>query len=176
LLLQGNYIAPPSVTIEVGPCEITKGTNLSSGESLAVGVPFHYSVTTHTHKEANLAKYLFLVVAMTLCLAVGVSAQEAMKEPASGGKVVVIVTHEVKDYNTWRKGYEADELNRKNAGFKVSGVYADVKNPNMVSVIGEFPNAAAAEAFTTSPKLKEVMEKAGVIGKPDVKVLTVALK
>ena len=123
-----------------------------------------------------MAKYLFLVVAMTLCLAVGASAQEAMKKPAEGGKVTVIVTHEVKDYNSWRKGYDADATNRKNAGFKVSGVFADVNNPNMVTIIGEFPNAAAAEAFTTSPKLKEVMEKAGVIGKPDVKVLTLKSK
>ncbi len=119
-----------------------------------------------------MAKYLFLVVAMTLFLAVGVSAQEAMKMPAHDGKVFVIVTHEVKDYSSWRKGFDADASNRKNAGFKVSGVYADVNNPNMISVIGEFPSAAAAEAFTTSPKLKEVMEKAGVVGKPDVKVLT----
>jgi quinol monooxygenase YgiN len=119
-----------------------------------------------------MGKNLFLVVAMTLCLAMGASAQEAMKKPAPGGKVVVVVTHEVKDYDSWRKGYNADELNRKNAGFKVWSVYADVNNPNMVSVIGEFPSAAAAEAFSTSPKLKEVMEKAGVVGKPDVKVLT----
>jgi quinol monooxygenase YgiN len=119
-----------------------------------------------------MGKNLFLVVAMTLCLAMGASAQEAMKKPAPGGKVVVVVTHEVKDYDSWRKGYNADELNRKNVGFKVWSVYADVNNPNMVSVIGEFPSAAAAEAFSTSPKLKEVMEKAGVVGKPDVKVLT----
>jgi quinol monooxygenase YgiN len=123
-----------------------------------------------------MAKYLFLVAAMTLCLAVGVSAQEAMKKPASGGNIMVIVSHEVKDYASWRKVYDADEPNRKKAGFKVSGVYADVKNPNMVSIVGEFPNAAAVEAFTTSPKLKEAMEKAGVIGKPDVKVLTAAPK
>ncbi len=123
-----------------------------------------------------MAKYLFLVVAMTLGLAVGVPAQEVMKKPAHAGKVLVIVTHEVKDYSSWRKGYDADEPNRRKAGFKVSGVYADVNNPNMVSVIGEFPSAAAAEAFMTSPKLKEVMEKVGVIGKPDVKVLTAAPK
>jgi quinol monooxygenase YgiN len=53
----------------------------------------------------------------------------------------------------------------------VTGVYADVNNPNMISVIGEFPSAAAADAFTTSPLLKDVMEKAGVIGKPEIKVL-----
>ena len=121
-------------------------------------------------------KSLVLVVAMTLCFAAGASAQETMKKAADGGKVLVIVTHEVKDYASWRKAYDADEPNRKSGGFKVWGVYADVNNPNMVSVVGEFPSAAAANAFTTSPKLKEVMEKAGVVGKPDVKVLAAAPK
>jgi quinol monooxygenase YgiN len=123
-----------------------------------------------------MVKNLFLVVAMTLCLAVGLSAQEAMKKPALGGKVIVVVTHEVKEYSTWRKGYDADESNRKNAGFKVSGVYADANNPNMVTIIGEFPNAVAVDAFMTSPKLKEAMENAGVIGKPEVKMLTAMKK
>jgi quinol monooxygenase YgiN len=119
-----------------------------------------------------MAKTLFLAIALTLGLAVGLSAQEMMKKPAHDGKVVVIITHQVKDYNAWRKGYDADESNRKQAGFNVMGVYADVKNPNLVTIIGEFPSAAAAESFSTSPKLKEAMEKAGVVGKPEVKMLT----
>lgn len=119
---------------------------------------------------------VLFVIGLTLCLSIGALAQEAMKKPAQHEKVVLIVTHEVKDYSAWRKGYDADEPNRKSAGFKVSGVYADVKNPNMITIIGEFPNAAAADAFTKSPKLKEAMEKAGVIGKPDIKVLTAKQK
>jgi quinol monooxygenase YgiN len=115
---------------------------------------------------------LLVVTALMLCLSIGALAQEEMKKPAHHEKVVVIVTHEVKDYSAWRKGYDADESNRKSGGFKVWGVYADAKNPNMVTIIGEFPNAAAADAFTNSPKLKEVMEKAGVVSKPDIKVLT----
>jgi quinol monooxygenase YgiN len=121
-------------------------------------------------------RYLSFIVGMTLCLSIGASAQEAAKKPAPAGKVVVIVTHEVKEYGAWRKGYDADESNRKQAGFKVWSVYTDVKNPNMVSIIGEFPSAAAAEAFSTSPKLKEAMEKAGVVSKPEVKVLTAMQK
>jgi quinol monooxygenase YgiN len=121
-------------------------------------------------------RYLFFIVVMTICLSIGMSAEEATKQPAPGGKVVVIVTHEVKDYGAWRKGYDADESNRKQAGFKVWSVYADVNNPNMLSIIGEFSSAAAAEAFSTSPKLKEAMEKAGVVGKPEVKVLTAMQK
>ena len=119
---------------------------------------------------------LFFVVGMALCLSIGTSAQEAPKKPAHHEKVVVIITHEVKEYSSWRKGYDADEPNRKQAGFNVSGVYTDVRNPNMVTIIGEFTSAAAVDAFMTSPKLKEVMEKAGVVNKPDVKVLTAKQK
>jgi quinol monooxygenase YgiN len=119
---------------------------------------------------------LLFVAGLALCFATGLSAQDAAKGSPHGDKVTVIVTHEVKDYALWRKGYDADESNRKQAGFKVSGVYADVKNPNLVSIVGEFPNAAAAEAFMKNPKLKEAMERSGVIGKPEVKVLTNAAK
>jgi quinol monooxygenase YgiN len=113
---------------------------------------------------------------MFLFLTTGVFAQEIMKETKHSGKVTVIVSHEVKDYAAWRKGYDADEPNRKKAGFSVSGVYTDVKNPNMVTVIGEFASPAAAEAFMTNPKLKEVMDKAGVVSKPEVKILAVGGK
>jgi quinol monooxygenase YgiN len=119
---------------------------------------------------------LLFPVGLTLCLSIGAFAQETMEKPAHHEKVVVIVTHEVKDYSAWRKGYDADEPNRKSGGFKVWGVYADAKNPNMITIIGGFPNAAAADAFTNSPKLKEAMEKAGVVNKPDIKVLTAKQK
>ena len=106
----------------------------------------------------------------------GSAMQEMKKEPAKSGTVTVIVTHEVKEYTSWRKVYDADEPNRKMMGFKVLGVYRDAKSPNWVSIIGTFPNAGAVDAFMASPKLKEAMENAGVLGKPDVKVLTAAAK
>jgi hypothetical protein len=144
------------------------------GFSMAASVELTTTVSFQ-RKEASMAKYLLIAIA-ALFLAVGATAQDSMKKPASGGKVLVIVSHKVKDYASWRKGYDADQLNRAKAGFTVSGVYAAVNDPNNISVVGEFANAEAAEAFTTSPKLKEIMEKAGVIGKPEVKILAVAPK
>jgi hypothetical protein len=123
-----------------------------------------------------MVKQLALLVVLSLSFAVAGMAQEMKAKPTHATSVTVIVTHEVKDYAAWRKGFDADEGNRTKAGFKVKGVFADVKNPKIVSIIGEFPSAEAAEGFTQSPKLKEVMEKAGVVGKPEVKVLTVAPK
>jgi hypothetical protein len=121
-------------------------------------------------------KHMLLIGCMSLFLVVGALAQETKKETKYTGKVTVVVTHEVKDYAAWRKGFDAHESGRTKAGFKVSGVYADVKNSNVVTIIGEFPGTASAEAFFSSPDLKETMVKAGVVGKPDVKVLAVAAK
>jgi hypothetical protein len=98
------------------------------------------------------------------------------KDTSHTGAVTAIITHEVKEYTSWRKVYDADEPNRKAAGQKILGVYTDVKNPNMVTVIAIFPSAAALEGFVSSPKLKEAMDKGGVIGKPDVKVLIATSK
>jgi quinol monooxygenase YgiN len=126
----------------------------------------------------SMACLLLLVSAGSLSqdMKKGSAMQEMKKEPAKSGTVTVIVTHEVKEYTSWRKVYDADEPNRKLMGFKVWGVYRDAKSPNWVSIIGTFPNAGAVDAFMASPKLKEAMDNAGVLGKPDVKVLMATAK
>ena len=85
--------------------------------------------------------------------------------------VTVIVSHECKNYSEWRKVFDADEVNRLKAGFKSTGVYHSVDNPNKLTIIGEAPSAEAINAFMTNPELKATMEKGGVIGMPDVKIL-----
>ena len=121
-------------------------------------------------------KYTLALVCLLLFVSAGSLAQDMKKGTAKSGTVTVIITHEVKEYASWRKVYDADETNRRAAGMKVWGVYADVKNPNIISIIGTFPSAAALEGFVSSPKLKEAMDKGGVMGKPDVKVLTATAK
>lgn len=85
--------------------------------------------------------------------------------------VDVILTHEVKDFAAWKKVYDADAPNRDNAHMKVHGVYTAMDNGNKVTIVGEFPNAEALNVFMDNPSLKAAMEKGGVMGMPDVKVL-----
>lgn len=85
--------------------------------------------------------------------------------------VTTILSHEVKDYATWRVGFDSDEGNRSQMGVKVSGVYQSADNPNMVTIITEVPSVEAIKGFMSNPDLKSNMEKAGVIGMPDVKIL-----
>jgi hypothetical protein len=132
-------------------------------------------------RSSTMYKPLVSLLSLSLFLFAGAYAQDAPKAPSARevtkGKsldapVTVIVTHAVKEFASWKKVYDADAPNRKAMGFTVIGVYADAKDPNLVSIIGTFPSAGAAGAFMSSPKLKEAMENAGVVGKPDVKVLT----
>ena len=85
--------------------------------------------------------------------------------------VTVIISHECKNYSDWKKAFDADEVNRLKVGFKIAGVYHSVDNANKITIIGEAPSVEAINGFMTNPALKAAMEKGGVIGMPDVKIL-----
>ena len=86
--------------------------------------------------------------------------------------VTVIITHECKNYSDWRIVFDADEVNRSKAGFKIIALYHSVDNSNKITIIGEAPDLEAINGFMANPELKAAMEKGGVIGKPDVKILS----
>jgi hypothetical protein len=65
-----------------------------------------------------------------------------------------------------------DEANRSKAGFHATGEYQSVNNPNIVTIIGEAPSVEAITSFMANPALKAAMELGGVIGMPDVKILS----
>ena len=85
--------------------------------------------------------------------------------------VTVIISHECKNYSDWRKVFDADEVNRSKAGFKSMGVYHSVENANKITIIGEAPSLEAINRFMANPELKAAMEKGGVIGMPEIKIL-----
>jgi hypothetical protein len=86
-------------------------------------------------------------------------------------KVTILISHEVKDYSAWKKGFDADETNRAKAGLKVVSVYRSAENPNVITGLIEAPSAEVAQKFLSNPNLKSAMEKAGVISAPEIKVL-----
>ena len=82
--------------------------------------------------------------------------------------VRMYVRHEVNDYPTWRKGYDAFNAERKKMGVTGAAVYRSIDNPNDVTVTHDFKSADKAKEFASSTRLKEVMEKAGVKGAPQI--------
>ncbi len=86
--------------------------------------------------------------------------------------VYLNVRHTVADYATWRPAFDADEARRRAAGATgVKQVYRDVDDPNTITVFLEWDNAENARKFAEDPALREVMQKAGVIGMPAVRAM-----
>ena len=81
---------------------------------------------------------------------------------------VLEVTHNVKDYAKWRPVFDADSPNRKAAGLANITVARDVDSTNRVLIVFKVSDVAKAKAFAADPKLKEAMDKGGVISKPDI--------
>jgi quinol monooxygenase YgiN len=86
--------------------------------------------------------------------------------------VTVIISHECKNYSEWRKVFDADEVNRSKAGFKSTALFHSVDNPNKITIVGEASSVEAINGFMSNPELKAAMERGGVIGFPEVKILS----
>ena len=82
------------------------------------------------------------------------------------------VRHTAADYAKWRVGFDAHETARRAAGATgVQQVYRDMENPNAITVIVEWDSAEKARKFIQDPAMREVFEKVGVIGVPEVRFL-----
>lgn len=102
--------------------------------------------------------------------------QAKMKEIAQTPKLpynVVVIKHNVADYNKWKPFFDADSTNRKVAGMHLIRVTRGIENPNEVELPFRIDDVQKARAFTTDPKLKEVMQKAGVTSEPEIKFIKV---
>ena len=83
-----------------------------------------------------------------------------------------IVRHEVSDFATWKRGFDADGDARQKAGVVGYAVNRSVKNPNVVVVYLQAESVDSLRAFAGRPELKAVMQAAGVIGAPDISFVT----
>ncbi|MDN0077728.1 hypothetical protein QU481_23255 [Crenobacter sp. SG2303] len=80
----------------------------------------------------------------------------------------LFIRHRVADYAKWRKVYNDFDTERRGMGVSRHGVYTLDGNPNDVTVYHEFASMEAAKAFAGNPRLKEVMQTAGVQDAPDI--------
>lgn len=103
-----------------------------------------------------------------LLAAVWLLSISAFVQPAHAADTRMFIRHEVGDFATWLKAYNSFNKERRKMGVRGAVVYRSVDNPNDVTVTHDFKTAEKAKAFANSPRLKEVMEKAGVKGTPQI--------
>jgi hypothetical protein len=93
---------------------------------------------------------------------------KAAPEPAFTPFDIAEISHTVKDYAKWRPFFNTDSVNRKANGMKDIVVGRDIDNANKVVIALEVSDVKQAKDFGAGPKLKDVMDKAGVTSKPDM--------
>lgn len=80
----------------------------------------------------------------------------------------VMISHKVANYAKWKREVKAFAEFRKASGEKCLYACRDSKQPNEVMVWCEWDTAARMKKFIASAELRQAMEKAGVVGKPNV--------
>ena len=86
---------------------------------------------------------------------------------------VMLIEHQVKDFDTWKGGYLAHDSMRQAYGITQGSLGRGLEDPNTVVVVSKISDIAKAKEFASSPDLKEAMEKAGVVGKPTISYIHV---
>jgi heme-degrading monooxygenase HmoA len=80
----------------------------------------------------------------------------------------VLVIHNVEDYAKWKAVYDEHGTVRKAKGSKGSSVSRNADNPDQIVIITEWEDIEHAKNFAEAEDLKIAMQKAGVIGRPDI--------
>ena len=82
--------------------------------------------------------------------------------------VRMFVRHKVADYSAWRATYDSIERERTELGVTAHAVFQSVADRNDVTASHDFESQQAAEAFASSPVLRDAMQRAGVQGTPEI--------
>ncbi len=81
----------------------------------------------------------------------------------------------VEDYARWKEGFD-NHVAARQAGGATGETYVmrNVDDPNDITVVLGWSDLAKAIAFTRSISLQEAIQKAGVIGSPEIRFLEAA--
>ena len=80
----------------------------------------------------------------------------------------LLVRHKVAEFDRWKSGYDAHLPSRQKAGLKEEHLLRNIDEPSEVLILFEVEDLQKAREFVDSADLRQVMEKAGVIDKPDI--------
>lgn len=83
----------------------------------------------------------------------------------------VILNHKVKDFASWKVGYDADSPRRQGGGLKEIAVGEKQGEPGMAYMIWDVQDTSVISKMMADPGLQEAMEKGGVISKPEMIII-----
>jgi heme-degrading monooxygenase HmoA len=80
----------------------------------------------------------------------------------------MLVRHKIEDYAKWKPNYDQHAATRKASGSKKAHLFRNADDPNELIILFEWDDLGKARNFARSEDLIKTMQKAGVIGKPDI--------
>ena len=83
----------------------------------------------------------------------------------------LLIRHTVEDYARWKAAYDEHEAARKAGGSQGERLFRNADDPNEVVALIEWDDLGKARQFTQSEDLRQVMQRAGVSGRPDLHFL-----
>jgi heme-degrading monooxygenase HmoA len=85
--------------------------------------------------------------------------------------VHVLIHHKVSDYIRWKEAFDAHLNARKKAGEVGFRLFHTIEDPRDVVILSDWQTADEAQKFMKSNELRDVMQKAGVMGDPVIQYL-----
>jgi quinol monooxygenase YgiN len=83
----------------------------------------------------------------------------------------ILVRHKVSDYNRWKDAFDSHLTTRKRAGETGFRLFHNVEDPHEVILLLDWESTELARKFMGSDELRSAMEKAGVVGAPEIQYL-----
>jgi heme-degrading monooxygenase HmoA len=80
----------------------------------------------------------------------------------------VLVRHKMENYARWKPIFDDDGGNRKANGCKGGRLFRSATDPNELVILFEWDDVKKAQQFVQSDDLREAMQRAGVVDRPDV--------
>ena len=80
----------------------------------------------------------------------------------------VFVRHSVKDFDEWHRGYRNYYDIQRDLKMVGDSVQRGVEDPRQITVVHEFASMDDVKAYMSLPNLKELMDKIGIVGEPEI--------
>ena len=82
-----------------------------------------------------------------------------------------LARHSVKNYRKWRAVFDEHAVKRRELGSKGGLILRNAQKPEEIVVLLEWGNLAKAQEFMKWGDPSEIGKRAGVVGRPDVRLL-----
>lgn len=83
----------------------------------------------------------------------------------------ILIRHRVDDYDEWKPVFDEHRETREEYGVQGGQLFRTADDPDELVILFEWDSLENARAFVESDDLREAMERAGVVGEPEVRFL-----